>query len=959
MSTCFSLNHLKQFSGNIFTKETKYASVIDEIRTCLKFFQDHDIKTQGIAIDITEHSLESCTLILSVLNHGCHFFCEDLKCKKNVISLLRLSGVEYVISTDAKNLNTELFQVYEGFTIFAKTYFIGKIKAISTTSVSRQVDICYTINTSGSTGTPKIVHVPFNCIYPNIKSLCYILEITERDKVLLGSPPTFDPFIVELFMTLEKGASLVILNRALRIIPDIEVLQDVTIIQTTPSVFRSFGIHIIQDLFLSKTSLRCLLLGGEEFPSMQEIQLWLHKQRKPLPNKSVRIFNIYGITEYSCWATIHEYNHQQCLNGSDSTALGKPLDDTTHIQINDIDNDTPLPSDRPGRGELLIGSSVRRCYIPCIDNDIDAWKKKETIFRRTGDLIERDGIGDYYYIGRLNNCIKRLGKRLCLDSLENKFDKVLNCKTICLWHEESKRLLVCFKISKNDLIIKNRNLHSLLKDRFYDYEQPDQICYVNEIPLSKHGKVDRKKLLQDILMMTPQTPSALFESFLDNVLGLSNAKHIDSNESKNKRLKCSLDLSFIAAGGTSFHALSLSTHIGEIMKSPEKQRILLEMLLKTESTLQNIIDFLNADTLTTSMPTSFVDEYQNYSFSNLFNIKLLWRANLKKCVDASPSILRENIVSVGSHSHLVVSFDTKTGEEISRLKLSDRIECPVVFVSDDLAAVGCYDGILYGFNFRNGEISWQFNVNGMIKTKPIVTKELLIVASYAEDFNIHAFNMKTLSLVWKFKLGSKGIFSSPLKISDEAILFCNLDGYYALIESTSGSTKWIKKLESPIFSSPAQLNTENKDLVLADVSGRVVVCNKENGDEITHFQADGNIFSSITLREQSTNNKWLIFFGCHDKNVYCLSYEPTALQLSLLWRFVLNAPIYSTPIIAFKDTILACSTKGTIVLIDLQSSQLKGRYEINAEIFSTPCISDNKYIYIGSRDNFLYALEVQ
>lgn len=169
----------------------------------------------------------------------------------------------------------------------------------------------------------------------------------------------------------------------------------------------------------SKQRFRCLLLGGEEFPSMQEIQLWLPRQVAPTP-KPVRIFNIYGITEYSCWATINECTHL-FGNGNLGIALGKPLDNVTKLQINAIDDDMPLPEGSACKGELLIGSFVRHCYIPQFDKNMHAWRNNEIIFRRTGDLVERDAEGNLYYIGRVNNCIKRLGKRLCLGKTKSTY----------------------------------------------------------------------------------------------------------------------------------------------------------------------------------------------------------------------------------------------------------------------------------------------------------------------------------------------------------------------------------------------------------------------------------------------------------------------------------------------------------------------------------------------------------
>ena len=87
------------------------------------------------------------------------------------------------------------------------------------------------------------------------------------------------------------------------------------------------------------------------------------------------------------------------------------------------------------------------------------------------------------------------------------------------------------------------------------------------------------------------------------------------------------------------------------------------------------------------------------------------------------------------------------------LELPDRIECPVVFVSSELAMVGCYDGFLYGFDFNKGSISWKVNVEGMIKAKPLVVKNTVIVASYADEYNVAAYDLKVNinNVIWGCK----------------------------------------------------------------------------------------------------------------------------------------------------------------------------------------------------------------
>lgn len=50
----------------------------------------------------------------------------------------------------------------------------------------------------------------------------------------------------------------------------------------------------------TNSSLRVLALGGEAFPSLHVLKGWREKGNK------TQIFNLYGITEVSCWATYYK-----------------------------------------------------------------------------------------------------------------------------------------------------------------------------------------------------------------------------------------------------------------------------------------------------------------------------------------------------------------------------------------------------------------------------------------------------------------------------------------------------------------------------------------------------------------------------------------------------------------------------------------------------------------------------
>ncbi|KAM7352015.1 aminoadipate-semialdehyde dehydrogenase isoform 2-T2 [Cochliomyia hominivorax] len=865
---CYNLQKLQIYKNKTFIYERKsleketiysYNDIINEAKNCLEYFQTYKIENNvGIAIDIKEHSAANVIILLGILNHNCHFYCLDFEATKDVEKYLRLSGVQYIISPNKLYIENIVQQTNNEIKILKDLYYLYKL---NTEHILQNVRLCYTIATSGSTGEPKMVHVPYTCIHPNIEALSDILKINEHDIILLGSPATFDPFLVELFVALKTGVAILITSQEIRLKPTklikimfpekSSLMKGVTIYQTTPSLFRLFGQENIKDVILNnKSSLRCLILGGEAFPSKLELKIWFPLDFSTLKK---RIFNIYGITEVSCWSSIHEL-HIKNLSDVELIPLGKSLDELTYFRI--VDEFERVLHAKNCKGELEISSSFRRCFIPQYDADIKILETNEIIYRKTGDFVERDELGNVYYIGRINNTIKRLGKRLCLDYLNKKLENCLYSenkfyKAHFLWHEELNKLILYLVNERNENIKDRSSIVNILKENLELYEQPDNIYYGNELPLNRHGKVDKKKILQ--MLLTTQSlrvsPVEIFQEFLINVLDLpiNNYKKTKQDPSM-KRLKYSTDISFTKAGGTSFQALSLATEIQQLMNTNDDQRRILEMLLDDKVTIEEIIKFLLL--AEKKLPNHRSEQIYSEILNKSLGIKLLWRCDLKKCIDAAPVIYQEKYVCVGSHSHILITVNALTGEEISRLKLNDRIECSVNFVSPQLALVGCYDGFLYGFDFINGNISWKLNVNGMIKAKPIVVNNIIIVASYAKDYNVMAFDLKTLTLLWRLKLGSKGIFSSPVLISEDSILFCSLDGIYALVEAKTGFIKWLQKLESPIFSTASKLQLENKTfLVLAEVKGH----NISNGGQYIFWYN----FTSYGQRKSYSYNLWL------------------------------------------------------------------------------------------------------
>ncbi|XP_036212617.1 beta-alanine-activating enzyme isoform X2 [Bactrocera oleae] len=961
MGKIYEYARLEKFRSKVFIiyrteyEELSYTFdvVLKEVTGVLQQFDHYNITPNtGIALRILGHSPNNIALILSILNYNCYFIpLHFTNIHYNFENVLNAHGATYVI-TDLKCDDTKNCKQIGILNIMDNEMYLFQNISMDRKLYDEDCDLCYSVSTSGTTGLPKIVQVPYSCVAPNILTLCTRLKVSENDVIYLCAPPTFDPFVVDFFLALISGASLLICPAKLRLNSKKhinilwpkprgeQVLKGTTILQATPSFFRLFGEAIIKEVILHENnSLRCLILGGEDFPSRKEWDSWL----PTIPLKK-RIFNIYGTTEVSCWCTIHEcdFNEQW-----ERAPIGIALDDQTTLRITDTNEKELFGS---CEGELKIGSATRVCYIPFTDGMLRP-KNKKMRFRNTGDMVFRDEYGRVFYLGRTDSVIKRMGVQLNLENLQQRILNILNnnCRNVkCLWHEETRKV-VCF-VQANSNVDGTELMHirRLLMENLLEIERPDDIEFISSFPLNEHGKIDRHCLLQKITNKTytiSASSEEIFHRFITEVLGVdlmkNNARTTDTSIEM-----LDLNMSFIAAGGTSFHAITLVNRIGAIL-DPCDQNELLGMLVSSQHSLQLIRNFLASCTLSKAQVLSKTLSVNSSSYAKK-RLKFLWRTSLNKCVDSAPSIV---------------------GGPIAVLELPDRIECKVEIVSNAsisyLAVVGCYDQNLYAFNFTNGHIYWSIDLGGLIKAKPLACSAGLVIATYGEEFNVVCISLKTNNYIWRKKIGTKGIFANPIAINSYTMIICTLDGSYCKMILNSGELVWLRKCDSPIFSTPVIISEDNV-VILAEVSGKVHICNAENGELIETFCVGSLIFSALTILED-IGSKRKVLFGSYDKYVYCLRYQNsvekgrrTTCKLDLIWKNQLERNIFASPLaISLQDAeyVLCCSTSGLIALLHVETGEMITKYKLNAEIFSTPCNLNNK-IFIGCRDNFLYSFSI-
>ncbi|CAD54160.1 AMP-dependent synthetase/ligase domain-containing protein [Caenorhabditis elegans] len=498
--------------------------------------------------------------------------------------------------------------------------------------------ICYVIQTSGTTGAKKQVAVPVDCIRKNIEHFCSLFNLTSSDSILFSTSLHFDPSIVELFMAFHVGCTLIITPDEYRSEPhklqkSIDKFQP-TVVQLTPTVFEM--LPSADSLLSATSSLRILLLGGSHFPISS-----INSCRSP-ENKT-RVFNVYGVTEVSCWASYFEVEH-----GCSEVLIGEAIYGT---QLG-VDSD----------GQLILGGP-RQCYVDGV----------KALNHKTGDRVEVTENGGQKIVGRIDRLIKHRGIRICLDHLSH----------VALRHDPSIQSL-------HTMLLDNRNIvqfhvgpgsssptHKTLRLDATTVV-PITVIQVAELPINSSGKVDEKAL----------------ERIYGKVSGGGNSKFQEIFEQKLKvKLSEVLDVSFVSLGVNSLLAAELSTFFQVSQQTEVMRRMLNEtvpvgdVLRKFELSpkLQSHVDFEVRKIIRKRQP------------------KMRWAVDLRKCIDGNLLVICNTLVVCASHAGIVIAVNPQTGNLIWRAECGVRFECKPILVNDQVV-LGCKSTGLYFICVKTGQI---------------------------------------------------------------------------------------------------------------------------------------------------------------------------------------------------------------------------------------------------------------
>lgn len=345
-------------------------------------------------------------------------------------------------------------------------------------------DRAYVLYTSGSTGKPKGVQIPHRAALNFLLSMAREPGLTNGDRLLAVTTLSFDISLLELMLPLCVGAQVFIASR--QEARDGELLKkllethQINVMQATPVTWRI----LLESGWVPAPGFRALC-GGEALPT---------DLADGLLGKVGELWNMYGPTETTVWSSCCRVT--DTLHGID---VGRPIDNTTFWMLDK--NRQVCPIGVPG--EINIGGDgVALGYLNRPELTAEKFVQEDpkrglgSLLYRTGDLGRYRPDGRIECLGRFDNQVKVRGFRIELEEIESvlaELDSISRAVVIVREDQPGDARLVGYLVSDGS-IPDEATLREHLKKALPDYMIPQHFVFLEEIPTTPNGKVDRNAL---------------------------------------------------------------------------------------------------------------------------------------------------------------------------------------------------------------------------------------------------------------------------------------------------------------------------------------------------------------------------------------------------------------------------------------------------------------------------------
>ncbi|MGH4020308.1 MAG: amino acid adenylation domain-containing protein, partial [Pseudonocardiaceae bacterium] len=436
---------------------------------------------------LAERSVELVVAVLAIVKAGGAYLPLDIRAPADRMRLVLAEAGASVLITD-RVWRTTAESVHAGRVLVVNDDPSLVEEAADAPEVVVHPDsLAYAEYTSGSTGVPKGVAVR----HRDVVALAFDRRFHggAHERVLVHSPLAFDASTYELWVPLLRGGQVVV---APPVELDVDTLRRLIIGHGVTGLWLTAGLFrmVAQDAPGCLAEVREVWTGGDVVPAAA-VRRVLHA----CPD--LVVIDGYGPTETTTFATSYRMSGIESV--PDVVPIGRPLD---NVQVYVLDADLrPVPPGVPG--ELYIaGAGLARGYLGrpgltakrFVANPFGPAGER---MYRTGDVVRWSPEGAIEFFGRADEQVKIRGFRIEIGEIEAILalhPGITHIAVIAREDQPGLKRLVAYVVPAAGKAPSPAELRSLVAGSLPDYMVPSAFVTLDELPLSRNGKLDRRAL---------------------------------------------------------------------------------------------------------------------------------------------------------------------------------------------------------------------------------------------------------------------------------------------------------------------------------------------------------------------------------------------------------------------------------------------------------------------------------
>lgn len=341
----------------------------------------------------------------------------------------------------------------------------------------------------GTTGVPKIIPRTHNDYAYNAICSADALEYTKTTRLLIPVPLTHNLSLVNgLLAAHSKGGTVVLSDSG----SPPSILQAIEQNKADSAIMVNVLMHRLMDVpsedrdKFDVSSFKRVIGGwSSSDPEIPRFMETFHCEG----------VKTYGMSEgLVCWT--RWLDPPELKYGTD----GRPVSEADELKVVDPETGSDVPMGEIGE-MLCRGPYTIRGYYRAPERNQEAFTPEG--YYRTGDLVRIDAQRNVSWTGRIKDCIDRGGEKINAEEIEASvlaFPKVKRVAVVGMPDKQMGEKVCAFVVSERESAFALAELSDFLLNRqgLAGYKVPERIEFVNDLPVTKMGKYEKKSLRERI-----------------------------------------------------------------------------------------------------------------------------------------------------------------------------------------------------------------------------------------------------------------------------------------------------------------------------------------------------------------------------------------------------------------------------------------------------------------------------